>query len=66
MAVTEKVFLGPELVAIGDSFSQQYRLGAHVSGFRIGPLQFGIAGGYMSDRIRGSGGYGTFDTRLTF
>jgi hypothetical protein len=66
MAVTEKVFIGPELVAIGDSFSQQYRMGVHVSGLRVGPLQFGLAGGYMSDRMRGSGGYGTLDTRLAF
>jgi len=66
MAVSEKTFIGPELVAIGDSFSQQYRLGAHVSGFKVGPLQFGVSGGYSNDRVRGSGGYGTFDARVTF
>ena len=66
LAVSQHVFIGPELVALGDSFSQQWRVGAHLSGFKVGPLQFGIAGGYMNDRVRGAGGYGTFDTRLVF
>jgi hypothetical protein len=66
MAVSQNVFIGPELVALGDSFSQQWRAGAHLSGFKVGPLQFGLAGGYMNDRVRGSGGYGTFDTRILF
>lgn len=66
LAVSQHVFVGPELVALGDSFSQQWRVGAHLLGFKVGPLQFGIAGGYMNDRVRGAGGYGTFDTRLVF
>lgn len=66
MAVTQNVFIGPELQVLGDSFYSQYRFGAHVTGIRIGPVQFGLSGGYLSDRVRGSGGYGTFDTRILF
>ncbi|MDB5571609.1 MAG: hypothetical protein JWN93_2792 [Hyphomicrobiales bacterium] len=66
MAVTQNVFLGPELQVLGDSFYSQYRFGLHVTGVKFGPVQFGLSGGYLSDRVRGSGGYGTFDTRIVF
>jgi hypothetical protein len=29
-------------------------------------VQFGLSGGYVNDAVRGAGGYGILDTRLTF
>jgi hypothetical protein len=29
-------------------------------------MQFGISGGFLSDRIRGKGGYGILDARVVF
>ncbi|MCC3245521.1 cellulose biosynthesis protein BcsS [Methylocystis sp. WRRC1] len=66
MALSDHVYVGPEVVALGDNFFQQWRLGGHVSGLRFGALQFGAAAGFLNDRVRGGGVYGTLDTRVTF
>jgi hypothetical protein len=66
MAFADHVYIGPEVGALGDNFFQQWRVGAHVTGIRIGALQFGGALGYLNDRVRGGGLYGTLDTRVTF
>ena len=42
------------------------RFGLHITGFRFGALQFGVSGGYVSDKVRGSGGYGIIDARVLF
>ncbi len=60
------LYVGPELVALGDSFFNQERIGAQISGFRAGPLHFGFAAGYLYDRVRGSGAYTTVDARVGF
>lgn len=65
-AVAERLYIGPEVAALGDNFFQQWRIGGHVSGLRFGMMQFGAAVGYLNDRVRGGGVYGTLDTRLTF
>lgn len=66
MAFAKGVYLGPEVGALGDNFFTQWRLGAHVTGIRLGMAQFGAAVGFLNDRVRGGGVYGTLDTRLTF
>lgn len=66
VAVYDQVYLGPEILALGDSFYNQWRVGLHVSGVKLGPVQFGASGGYVSDRVRGAGSYGILDVRLTF
>ena len=65
-AIADHIYIGPEVVALGDNFFQQWRVGGHVSGLRFGMMQFGAAVGYLTDRVRGGGVYGTLDTRLTF
>ena len=52
-AVADGIFVGPEALFLGDAFYQQWRVGAHVSGVRVGLLQFGLAGGFVDDRSRG-------------
>lgn len=66
MALADHIYVGPEVVALGDNFFQQWRLGGHVTGLRFGMLQFGAAVGFLNDRVRGGGIYGTLDTRVTF
>lgn len=65
-AIVDRIFIGPEVLFLGDSFYSQWRAGAHVTGIRFGALQFGLSGGYVNDRVRGSGIYGILDARITF
>lgn len=60
------LFVGPEAIFLGDSFFRQWRVGGHVTGARIGPLQFGASAGMLDDKVRGRGVYGIFDARLAF
>lgn len=66
MAITERIFIGPEVLFLGDNFYGQWRAGAHVSGAQIGPMQIGLSGGYVNDRRGGPGAYGILDARLGF
>jgi hypothetical protein len=66
MAVADQLYVGPEVMALGDDFFSQYRIGAHASGIRLGAAQFGLSGGYLHDRVRGAGAYGILDSRVTF
>ncbi len=66
MAVTERIFVGPEVLVLGDNFYGQWRAGAHITGAKLGPMQFGVSGGYVHDRRQGAGAYGILDARLGF
>ncbi|MFN3889571.1 MAG: cellulose biosynthesis protein BcsS [Beijerinckiaceae bacterium] len=66
LAVYEQMYLGPEMLALGDSFYTQWRLGLQLSNIQLGPVQFGVSGGYANDSSRGNGAYGILDSRLTF
>lgn len=66
MAMTDKIFVGPEMLVLGDKFYKQWRVGAHLTGAKFGRLQFGVSGGYLQDRDQGAGGYGILDARVTF
>jgi hypothetical protein len=66
MAFADRIYVGPEVGALGDNFFQQWRVGGHVTGIRFGMLQFGAALGFLNDRVRGGGVYSTVDTRVTF
>ena len=62
----DELYFGPEVSALGDDFYSQIRIGGHLTGIRIGMLQFGIAGGYVNDRNEGNGAYGIVDARMGF
>ncbi len=66
MAVAPQLFIGPEALVLGDNFYSQWRVGVHLTGLRLGMMQFGLSGGYLEDKVRGKGGYGILDARLTF
>jgi len=66
LAIGNGVFAGPEALALGDDFFHQWRSGLHLTGLQFGGVQFGVSGGYLRDEVRGPGGYGLLDARLTF
>jgi Cellulose biosynthesis protein BcsS len=64
--VSDGIYAGPELSFLGDDFSGQWRMGAHLTGVKLGSMQLGLSGGIMSDRVLGTGGYAILDGRLGF
>lgn len=65
-ALVPGVYFGPEALFLGDSFFTQWRVGGHITGVSFGPLQFGVSGGMLNDRVRGTGAYGILDARAAF
>ena len=59
-------YVGPEVAALGDDFFHQWRLGAHLTGLQLGPIQLGVSGGYLLDKRGKGGGYGTLDARAVY
>ena len=66
LAVVNQIYVGPEILVLGDNFFHQWRVGAHVSGIKLGMVQLGVSGGFLSDQVRGTGGYGILETRFSF
>jgi hypothetical protein len=66
IAIAQGLYVGPEFLMIGDDTSGQYRLGVHMTGLKVGALQFGVSGGYVSQKERPHAFYGILDARITF
>ncbi len=64
--ITPSVYVGPEVAVLGDDFFNQTRFGGHLGGVYLGPVQLGLSGGYLYDRVRKSGVYGSLDARVGF
>jgi outer membrane immunogenic protein len=62
----KEVFIGPEVVAMGDDRYDQGRVGVHITQMTLGKVHIGIAGGYEHDTSTGSGGYGTLELDTNF
>jgi hypothetical protein len=56
--VLDRFWAGPEISASADVFSQQVRVGAHLTGFRLEALEWSAAVGYVTDSYHRSGVYG--------
>jgi opacity protein-like surface antigen len=56
--VLDQFWAGPEISASSDAFSRQYRVGAHLTGFRFDALEWSAAAGYVTDSYHRSGVYG--------
>jgi hypothetical protein len=50
-----EIYIGPKAVVLGDQNFDQYRLGAFITGFKVGKVELGVSGGYLHDRNQGSG-----------
>jgi hypothetical protein len=56
--VLDQFWAGPEISASGDEFSQQVRIGAHLTGFKLAPFEWSVAAGYVTDSFGRNGVYG--------
>lgn len=56
--VFDQFWAGPEISASRDDFSQQYRVGAHLTGFRLAVFEWSAAAGYVTDSFHRNGIYG--------
>ncbi len=64
--IGESVYLGPEVTFLGNSFYNQWRVGAHLTGLQLGPIQASLSAGYQFDREQKAGAYGSVDVRAQF
>jgi opacity protein-like surface antigen len=60
------LFIGPEAGVLGDRHSIQWRLGAHLTEFTVGPVQVGLSAGYAKDSDVGASPYGHIELSSTF
>jgi opacity protein-like surface antigen len=56
--VFDRFWAGPEISASSDAFSQQARIGIHLTGFRFDALEWSAAVGYLTDSYHRNGVYG--------
>ncbi|HYW62020.1 MAG TPA: cellulose biosynthesis protein BcsS [Bradyrhizobium sp.] len=56
--VRDQFWVGPEILASGDIDSKQYRVGAHLTGFRLAAFEWSLAAGVLQDSFHRSGVYG--------
>lgn len=61
-----QVFVGPEVVALGDQRFNQWRAGLHVTQMKFGKLQVDVSGGYARDNVGGGGAYTTIEFSRNF
>ena len=54
----ETGWVGPEIAMSSDRFSEQYRVGAHLTGLRTGAFEWSLAARYVQDSFRRTGMYG--------
>lgn len=64
--IGDELYVGPEVAFLGNAFYSQFRIGAHLTGLKLGPIQASISGGYLNDREQGHGAYGSLDLRAQF
>jgi cellulose biosynthesis protein BcsS len=57
------LYLGPQVIAEGNERYDQWRVGAHLTGFKFGKGELGLSGGFLRDSQSGTGAYSmvTFD-----
>lgn len=61
-----QVFFGPEVGGLGNDRTDQVRVGAHITGIRLGPAKLTVSGGWMHERGEGDGGYATANLDFSF
>jgi len=64
--VGSSIFVGPEAGTLGNDRFDQYRIGAHVTGFRIGPVGLGVEAGYVNNSPGDDGIFGAVGFTLRF
>jgi hypothetical protein len=54
----DQFWAGPEMLASGDMFSRQFRIGAHLTGLKLTAFEWSAAAGYVQDSFGRNGVYG--------
>jgi len=62
----QDVYFGPEFVGLGNDRTDQVRVGAHLSGIKLGIAKLNISGGWLHERDEGDGWYGTGTVDIPF
>lgn len=62
----EEIFVGPEVIVLGNFQHDELRVGAHVTAIKFGKAAVGFAGGYLRDSEWGRGAYGTIQLDFKF
>lgn len=58
------IFIGPRVVFLGDEHYRQWRVGATISGFKVGGVEVGFNVGYLRDHNQGGGAFAGLDLYL--
>ena len=61
-----QLFIGPEISALGNNRTDQFRIGAHVTGLRVGNGKLTLSGGWMHERGEGRGAYAATSIDFSF
>lgn len=56
--VMDRFWAGPEIETSGDEVYRQYRIGAHLTSFKMAAFEWSIGAGYVQDNSHRSGVYG--------
>jgi hypothetical protein len=54
----DQFWAGPEILASGDVFSRQFRIGAHLTGIKLATFEWSAATGFVQDSFGRNGIYG--------
>jgi hypothetical protein len=61
-----EVYFGPEVGGLGNDRTDQFRVGAHLTGLRLGPGKVTVSSGWMRERDEGSGWYAAGNIDFSF
>ena len=62
----KRIFIGPEIAALGNERFDQWRLGGHITQLKLGKIQVDISGGYAHDSVVGNSAYGGVEFSANF
>lgn len=62
----KQIFVGPEVVALGDARFDQWRVGAHITQLKFRQVSVDVSAGYAHDSVVGSGAYSHVELSTVF
>ena len=62
----QQLYIGPQITLFGNERYQEWRIGAHITSFSLGKLDFEIGAGFQHNTDNGSGAYGIVEFNTKF
>ncbi len=62
----KEIYVGPQVMFLGDQEHNQWRVGGHVSNLKFGKIQVDVSAGYANDSLVGAGAYGYLEMSVNF